>query len=139
MEFSNIFSALGLHLTSAGAVYGIAHVSNEEIFRKRTSLLFLCSILFRPLNRFHSYLYERLEEMRFEAYYPRADLERLYGEIENTNKQTLAQQNELENIKESFRAMEKKTNTQAKDLREKVNEYKGLQTNNRNLLNEING
>lgn len=123
IAFSLIFSALMGHIVSAGAVYGIAHVSEEKIFRKRTSIVFLAGVIIRPVSAFHSYILRRLDEILHRAKYPRQDVLELTDEVSRLRETIKEQNRKIASLNDLIANLDKTKQKEYSDCKTLVNQY----------------
>jgi hypothetical protein len=74
LETRLLVGAISAHLLSAGAVFGIARLTEGKFVRERTAWFFLGSLLVRPMIASHNYLKDYLQRLRVNVTHPRDDV-----------------------------------------------------------------
>lgn len=85
--------AIGVHIVGAGFVYGISHLTGGRLIKPHAALIFLGSIVIRPILAAHAYVKNRLDQIRNRTVFPESEISLLRKEI-SVYTQISNQQNE---------------------------------------------
>lgn len=138
IENRALFTSIFSHFASAGVVYGIGHITNEQVIKKRTAIFFLASLIVRPTFTAYNYLYQRLEQLLQKTYYPREDVLLIKSKVDTLSVEL---QQEKEKNQKLFQEIDRLNQSYKSDLvevKKEVNKNSEMfQKNGPDQLNEI--
>lgn len=103
METYLLLGALGGHITTAAAVYGLA-ILRPELVRPDFSVLFVASAAFRPAWEGYGYLRQRLQELSTQVRYPREDVLTLKDRLTSLQERNVALEAEMRRVQSEHEA-----------------------------------
>lgn len=138
IENRALFTSIFSHFASAGAVYGIGHITNEQVIRKRTAIFFLASILVRPTYSAYSYLYQKLDSLLQKTYYPREDVLKIKSRVDELEKSLEEEKKKSQNLSNEVEKLMNSYQGDLEKVKKEVNKNHGLfQKNGTDQLDEI--
>eukprot|EP01125_Pyxidicula_operculata_P014952 TRINITY_DN5043_c0_g1_i1.p1 TRINITY_DN5043_c0_g1~~TRINITY_DN5043_c0_g1_i1.p1 ORF type:complete len:290 (+),score=71.08 TRINITY_DN5043_c0_g1_i1:299-1168(+) len=100
IEKSLLFGVLAAHTLSAAGVYGIAWLTEGKYISPHAAYLFVGAAIVRPAYEFHSYLHNRIEQLRQRIHYPKDYVTDLINRVNTVEYQTKTHEGYIKALRE---------------------------------------